>query len=203
MKKILSIPLFLLNSHLYADKNIDCNIHIDISKSTAQKVTLKLSYDDNCTIIMDQNRSKITIMPKTDNNISTDTNITENLISLAKSKLGHSYEIAKSGPDHFDCSGFVYYLFKNNGIKIPRTSLSQSKSGDKLKRDELKRGDMVFFDTYNRKHVNHSGVYIGDGKFIHSSSGKAHGVTISDLDKGFYKDKFRWGVRKIPAEEKK
>ena len=111
--------------------------------------------------------------------------------------------LAKAGPDHFDCSGFVYYVFTRNGIKIPRTSLTQSQSGEKIKREELKRGDMVFFDTHVRKHVNHSGIYLGEGKFIHSSSGKAYGVTISDIDKGFYKDKFRWGVRKTRIKTKK
>ena len=120
----------------------------------------------------------------------------EKIITLAKSKMGDSYESAKAGPDHFDCSGFVYYVFKKNGIKIPRTSLLQSQSGSKLSREEIKRGDILSFDTHDRKHINHSGIYLGEGKFIHSSSGKAYGVTISDLDKGFYKDKFRWGVRK-------
>ncbi len=197
------ILLTLLHTSLYAQKSIDCDIHIDISSSTTQKMVLKLSYAKECTLIMDQNSSKITIMAREDdnitgdNNLTRDANITERLISLAKSKIGASYEPAKSGPDHFDCSGFVYYLFTSNDIKIPRTSLSQSKSGDKIDREGLKRGDMVFFDTYKRNHVNHSGVYLGKGKFIHSSSGKAYGVTISDLDKGFYKNKFRWGVRKI------
>lgn len=51
-------------------------------------------------------------------------------------------------------------------------------------------------------HLNYSGVYLGEGKFIHSSSGKAYGVTISKLDKGFYVDKFRWGMRKIDAKAK-
>jgi sulfane dehydrogenase subunit SoxC len=63
---------------------------------------------------------------------------------------------------------------------------------------DLKKGDMVFFDTHERGHVNHSGVYLGDGRFIHASSGKAMSVTISELDKGFYVDKFRWGIRKLP-----
>lgn len=132
-----------------------------------------------------------------------ESNMTDNiskvdeLISLAKSKLGSSYEPTKAGPDHFDCSGFVYYIFTTNGISIPRTSIDQSESGKKLTREELEKGDMLFFDTYERNHINHSGVYLGDGKFIHSSSGKAYGVTISDLDKGFYLDKFRWGVRRI------
>jgi cell wall-associated NlpC family hydrolase len=111
--------------------------------------------------------------------------------------LGNSYEPEKAGPDHFDCSGFVYYIFKSNEISIPRSSLEQSKIGNKLSRDELEKGDILFFDTHDRGHVNHSGIYLGDGKFIHSSSGKAYSVTISDLDKGFYLDKFRWGIRKI------
>ncbi|MBN2722067.1 MAG: C40 family peptidase [Campylobacterales bacterium] len=126
----------------------------------------------------------------------------DKLISLAKSKLGSSYEPTKAGPDSFDCSGFVYYLFTANGISIPRESIDQSQSGKKLTREELQKGDILFFDTYERNHINHSGVYLGDGKFIHSSSGKAYGVIISDLDKGFYLDKFRWGVRKIEGEAK-
>ncbi|MDY0195850.1 MAG: C40 family peptidase [Sulfurovaceae bacterium] len=121
----------------------------------------------------------------------------DELIWLAKSKLGSSYEPTKAGPDHFDCSGFVYYLFTTIGISIPRTSIGQSQSGKKLTREELEKGDVLFFDTFQRNHINHSGVYLGDGKFIHSTSGKAYGVIISDLDKGFYLDKFRWGVRII------
>ncbi|OQX75344.1 MAG: hypothetical protein B6D54_06060, partial [Epsilonproteobacteria bacterium 4484_65] len=117
-------------------------------------------------------------------------------------KLGDSYEPAKAGPDHFDCSGFVYYLFKTNDVSIPRSSLAQSQSGNKLTREALQKGDILFFDTAHRNHVNHSGVYLGEGKFIHSSSGKAYGVTISDLDKGFYLDKFRWGIRKIESDLK-
>ena len=115
------------------------------------------------------------------------------LIALAKSKLGSPYVYAKAGPDSFDCSGFVYYLFNENNIDIPRTSIAQSKIGSKITRDEIKRGDLVFFDTSLKGHVNHSGIYLGDGKFIHASSGKANGVTISDME-GWYKDKFKWGI---------
>jgi len=117
----------------------------------------------------------------------------DDLIALAKSKLGSPYVYAKAGPDSFDCSGFVYYLFNENNIDIPRTSIAQSKIGSKITRDEIKRGDLVFFDTSLKGHVNHSGIYLGDGKFIHASSGKANSVTISDID-GWYKDKFRWGI---------
>ncbi|RLA68975.1 MAG: hypothetical protein DRG09_06895 [Epsilonproteobacteria bacterium] len=184
---------------------VECEMHIKKVIHKDNEYTLTLSHDKNCEVIMDEHTSKIVLVAKVhDSNVthidhrSTKTTPVNKLISLAKSKLGDSYLYAAAGPDHFDCSGFVYYLFKENGITIPRSSLPQSKSGDKVTREELQKGDILFFDTHTREHVNHSGVYLGDGKFIHSSSGKAHGVTISNLDKGFYLDKFRWGIRKLP-----
>jgi len=120
---------------------------------------------------------------------------TKNIIKLAKSKLGNPYVYAKSGPDSFDCSGFVYYIYKENKIILPRTSLSQSQVGEKIALEELEKGDLVFFDTSLKGKVNHSGIYLGNGKFIHASSGKANSVTISDVY-GWYKDKFKWGIKK-------
>ncbi|WP_072680862.1 C40 family peptidase [Arcobacter sp. LA11] len=120
---------------------------------------------------------------------------TKNIISLAKSKIGSPYLYSKNGPSSFDCSGFVYYIFKENNINLPRTSIAQSEIGTKVSVDRLKKGDLVFFDTSLKGQVNHSGIYLGDDKFIHASSGKANGVTISDMN-GWYKDKFKWGIRK-------
>ena len=139
-----------------------------------------------------------------DNNCSLDSNTTEpeNIVNIAKSKMGSPYRYGKSGPDSFDCSGFVYYVYKKVDNSIPRTSLQQSLAGKKLKREELNIGDIVVFDTMHRGHINHSGIYIGDGKFIHATSGKAFRVTTSKLDSGYYKDKFRWGVRIEKKSEK-
>jgi cell wall-associated NlpC family hydrolase len=182
----------------------ECKMHIEKVQNNESQFILTLTHDKNCEVIMDEHTSKIVLISKTvEHNISGPNSIEEEntpirkLIALAKSKLGDSYVYAAAGPDHFDCSGFVYYVFKENGITIPRTSLLQSKSGDKLIRDSLQKGDILSFDTHERGHINHSGIYLGNGKFIHSSSGKAYGVTISELDKGFYFDKFRWGIRKI------
>jgi cell wall-associated NlpC family hydrolase len=111
----------------------------------------------------------------------------------AQKHLGKPYQYGAVGPKSFDCSGFVYAVHKTLGIILPRTSLNQSKiEGAKLARSELKVGDLVFFDTALEGHVNHSGIYLGDSKFIHASSGKAFSVTISDMN-GWYKDKFKWG----------
>jgi len=127
---------------------------------------------------------------------SLDNNISQNIIvKTAKKYLGKPYRYGATGPNSFDCSGFVYAVFREVGIPIPRTSLAQSKiKGRKLSKSELKAGDLLSFDTSLKGHINHSGIYIGNHKFIHASSGKAHSVTISSLD-GWYRDKFRWGKR--------
>ncbi|KAB7887772.1 C40 family peptidase [Poseidonibacter ostreae] len=139
-------------------------------------------------------QSSIAIKETKEANSPIITNSSDTLISLAKSKLGSPYVYAKTGPDSFDCSGFVYYVFNENNMSLPRTSINQSKIGPKITRAEIKKGDLVFFDTSLKGHVNHSGIYLGEGKFIHASSGKANGVTISDID-GWYKDKFKWGIK--------
>jgi len=115
------------------------------------------------------------------------------IVNEASKHLGKPYKYGATGPDKFDCSGFVYAVHRDLGVKIPRTSLNQSQiEGRKLSRKEIKIGDLLFFDTSLKGHVNHSGIYLGNDKFIHASSGKAFSVTISRLN-GWYKDKFRWG----------
>ncbi len=203
--------ILLSGALLQAQENIqplDCKLHIALAQTNPAEIVLTLSHDDKCKLIMDRNNSQVKLIKaKSDSNSISDqgskstivppTDKTDTLITLAKSKLGNSYAPAKAGPDHFDCSGFVYYLFKTNDIAIPRSSLAQSKAGKHLSREEIQKGDILFFDTANRHHVNHSGIYLGEGKFIHSSSGKAYAVTISELDKGFYKNRFLWGIRKL------
>ena len=111
-----------------------------------------------------------------------------NIIRLAKTKLGKRYvwgAVGKRGT--FDCSGFTNYVYKKNGIRIPRTSFNQSKYGAYVSRNNLQKGDLIFFDTSKRHkgYVNHVGIYLGNGKFIHASSAKKK-VVITSLKKKFY-----------------
>ena len=111
----------------------------------------------------------------------------KSIIELAKTKLGRKYVWGAVGQrGTFDCSGFTNYVFRKNGIKIPRTSINQSKYGKYISRNNLKKGDLIFFDTSRRRkgYVNHVGIYLGNGKFIHASSAKKK-VVVSNLDK-FY-----------------
>ncbi len=181
-----------------------CLLNVSLEQKSDGRSVVKITKPKGCEIIIKDGGETVIISPLTgtdtkpvstvDTNESNNT-LVESIISLAKSKIGNRYQPSGSGPDHFDCSGFIYWLHKTNGIDIPRVSRNQAEIGKHLKKDELQRGDLVFFDTANRGHVNHSGLYLGDGKFIHSSSGKAYGVTISDLNRGFYKNRFKWGVR--------
>lgn len=92
------------------------------------------------------------------------------------------------GPSYFDCLGFTSYIYKNGaGISLPRTSVSQSKVGTKISRNQLKSGDLVFFNTLG-KGISHVGMYIGDSKFIHASTSK--GVRIDSLNSSYYKSRF-------------
>jgi len=119
--------------------------------------------------------------------------------STAKKELGKRYVWGATGPKTFDCSGFTMKVYRTAGINLPRVSRSQAKVGAKVAFDELQRGDMVFFDTEKHRtgKVNHVGIYLEDGKFIHASSGNKKVVITSFEKKKFYKNRFLWGRRVI------
>ncbi len=122
----------------------------------------------------------------------------------ARKLLGLKYVWGATGPNKFDCSGFTQKVYKTAGINIPRNSRAQAKVGQYIKYEELKKGDMVFFDTNRRKtgRVNHVGIYLEDGRFIHASSGNKK-VVITNFDKKrYYKSRFLWGRRIINNEIK-
>jgi len=122
----------------------------------------------------------------------------KNIINVAKQKLGRKYVWGAVGQrGTFDCSGFTSYVYKKNGINIPRTSINQSKFGKFISRRNLKKGDLIFFDTSKHKkgYVNHVGIYLGNGKFIHASSAKKK-VVVSNLSK-FYAQRYVGARRPI------
>ncbi|MCD8049588.1 MAG: SH3 domain-containing protein [Clostridia bacterium] len=110
----------------------------------------------------------------------------EKIIAYAKQYIGTPYVYGASGPDSFDCSGFTMYVMSANGISLPHQSASQAEMGLEVAMDELVAGDLVFFNTTSTEGVGHVGIYIGNGQFIHASSGSAHAVTISSLSEDYY-----------------
>lgn len=122
------------------------------------------------------------------------------LISFAKTMIGIPYRYASSNPNiGFDCSGFVNYVFKNFGFTVPRSSPEFVFAGRPVKLENAKVGDILIFTGSNpkRRKIGHVGIVYkikGDQiEFIHSSSGKSRGVTITTMDH-YYKSRFMKAV---------
>ena len=110
------------------------------------------------------------------------------LVSYAKQFMGIRYKWGGTTTKGFDCSGFTQYVMRHFGVRIPRTSKEQASAGTAVKKADLRAGDIVYFTkSGSNRTVNHVGIYIGGGSFIHSSSGGGgKGVTISGLNSGSY-----------------
>lgn len=121
---------------------------------------------------------------------------------MVKQLQGSPYVWAEEGPNHFDCSGFTYYLYGSMGIEIPRIARNQARVGKRISVDELQYGDLIFFATsrYNKRKITHVGMYLGDGWFTHASTVK-HEVIYSNLFKSkYYKRKLRICRRYLPTK---
>lgn len=131
--------------------------------------------------------------------------IKDDVESTAKNLLGTPYVWGATGPNKFDCSGFTQEVFCKAGIHIPRNSRAQAKVGKYIAYNNLKRGDMVFFDTNRKKpgYVTHVGIYLSEGKFIHASSGGRRVIISSFIKSDYYKKRFVLGRRIIKGHKTK
>jgi murein DD-endopeptidase len=92
--------------------------------------------------------------------------------SLAAKMVGKPYKYGGASPSGFDCSGLVYYSYKQAGVALPHNTAQQRAASRLVKVAELRRGDLLFFDQEGKKH-GHVGIYLGEGRFVHApSSGK-------------------------------
>jgi cell wall-associated NlpC family hydrolase len=94
-----------------------------------------------------------------------------------------------------DCSAFTLQVFQNSlSVDIPRSAREQYSTGEKISNDELKFGDLVFFNTTKRSFPGHVGIYLGENQFVHAS--RSLGVTVSSLEAAYYKKRYV-GARRI------
>ncbi len=120
----------------------------------------------------------------------------EKIVETAKKYLGTPYVWAGTSPSGFDCSGFVYYVYRECGYSINRTAESIYLNGEYVDRSSLQPGDVICFTTGSSStYIGHVGIYIGDGQFIHASSGTGY-VTISSLSETYYNTHY-YGARRI------
>jgi cell wall-associated NlpC family hydrolase len=116
----------------------------------------------------------------------------DQLIQTASDKIGTRYRSGGTTTAGFDCSGFMCSTFGSFDIKLPRSSIEQSSFGEKVETEKVQKGDLIFFKTNGRRHINHVGMVIDvvddEIKFIHSSTHS--GVIISSTKEPYYHRNF-------------
>jgi cell wall-associated NlpC family hydrolase len=120
---------------------------------------------------------------------------TSELVVNAMGFLGVPYRRGGSNADGFDCSGFVRAMYEQTvGLMLPRRANEQAAATQKIERQDLQPGDLVFFNTM-RKAFSHVGIYVGDNKFIHSPKPGAQ-VRVEDMGVAYWKTRFD-GARRV------
>ena len=129
---------------------------------------------------------------------------TNQVIKTAYAQMGKRYIWGSTDRSNggFDCSGLVNYAYRTNGVKLPRTSREMATVGQTVKKSAMKPGDLVFFNTRRSSRINHVGMYIGNGKFIHSSSGQG-GVRVDSINSGYYSRKMVTAKRVVKSSASK
>lgn len=118
--------------------------------------------------------------------------LNEQIIDDATDKIGSPYRYGGTTKSGFDCSGLVFTTFQKNDISLPRTSYEMSKKGTIIKKNECRKGDLIFFKTNGKSKINHVGIIteVDDDeiKFVHSSTQR--GVIISSTKEDYYRKSF-------------
>jgi hypothetical protein len=120
----------------------------------------------------------------------------DTVVNLALAQVGKPYVWGSANPNvGFDCSGLVYYAYKQVGITLSRSSYSQINYGTRVKSSELRKGDLVFFNNGGGR-ISHVGIYIGNNKFVHAST-PGTGVIVSKLFESYFGNTFVGATRLI------
>lgn len=181
MKKLLfTVALIFVSAHIFAQN------------------------DDNFSIILSQNAADAALVTKLENfkaggiekELNLDSISVQQIIDTALSYKGTPHCMGGVSHSCIDCSGLLYMTFKSNGVDVPHSSQELARYGSIIiDADSLQRGDLVFFiKTYNTsKVITHSGIFLGDGEFIHTSASR--GVVISKISSSYYQNHYIFGTR--------
>lgn len=124
---------------------------------------------------------------------------TEEVVQLilddALSYLGTPYVYGGSDSTGFDCSGLAWRVFNDNGVPLPRTVSAMRNVGEAVERDSLLPGDLLVFEN-----PTHTGIYLGDGEFIHCSSYRDRGVIVTPLSHSNYSRRYSCARRVVGME---
>lgn len=119
------------------------------------------------------------------------------VVSYALSLQGTPYRYGKDSPEEgFDCSGFVKHVYQKQGVYLPRSAQEMAEVLPNCPVDDLRAGDLIFFDT-NGDAYSHVGLYLGGNKFIHAPSQRTGKVLVSDFNNSYWQKHFT-GARRPP-----
>lgn len=169
----------------------------DVLSNERVSVTNRGSIDRNeINSTNDKNDGEAEVADTSTSNSSNNLGLANQIVSYAKEFLGVPYVYGGASPSGFDCSGFTMYVFDHFGISMRHGAQAQAKLGTAVNADKssktsllnnLKVGDLVFFLDYETMdEIGHCGIYIGNGNFIHASSGSGYCVKINSLLPGEY-----------------
>ena len=113
------------------------------------------------------------------------------LVQIALAQQGKKYRSGAKGPDYFDCSGLVYFTYRQAGISVPLTAEAQGRYGAEISRGETQPGDLVLFRIKNDDHI---GIMVNGSDFVHAS--KSRGVAIDSLESTYWR-RYLIGFRKL------
>lgn len=123
---------------------------------------------------------------------TTSSQIADRIIAHAQSLIGKvSYDFGTRDPSRliFDCSSFTEYVFEAQDVELKWGTRYQKYAGTAVSKSNLKKGDLVFFGTSSKYTINHVGIYMGNGQFIHNSP-SSDGIQINNLNSGYWEDRY-------------
>ncbi len=194
---VLIITIFLMVPVIHF---VACKSNVDTAILTEDSNRVSMIYDTSALLVLPDT---VAVYPTLTDSIDPTNLDRERLVAYAKTLLGVPYKYASTDPAQgFDCSGFITYVFNHFNTQVPRSSVQFTNVGKEVATPFARPGDLILFTGTDstEKFVGHMGIVASNTdtlKFIHASSGKAMGVTISPLT-GYYETRFVKVIQVMP-----
>ncbi|MDC3412987.1 NlpC/P60 family protein [Aquibacillus sp. 3ASR75-11] len=179
-------------------KSFQQDYNLEITNEINEKTANKIYAADASTKQEEDHEHNVNVTNKAPKEVKKVTNQSgyqvDQLIADAKKFIGTPYLWGGETPNGFDCSGYLQYVFQLQNVQIPRTTSEQWNFGTTVQKPSV--GDIVFFETY-KPGPSHNGIYVGNGKFIHS--GASRGVEISDMNNSYWSQRYL-GAKRVSTQ---